>query len=221
MQKLYHYPLCPFSRQVRITLQEKNLNFEAVIVNYWQKDNDFALINPVMETPVLQDQNHNIADVQAISEYLSENYNERDLLGNDSIKKAKVRAIANWFNNNFYHEVTKHIVNEKLIRFHSSQGAPNSNLIRSAKSNINYHLQYIEYLLKQNKWLAGDFVSFADIAASCHFSVLDYFGDMPWELSQTAKEWYSIIKSRPSFRTLLNDRISGFNPPKSYQDLDF
>ncbi|MGC1585362.1 MAG: glutathione S-transferase family protein, partial [Rhodomicrobium sp.] len=36
-----------------------------------------------------------------------------------------------------------------------------------------------------------------------------------------AKEWYARLKSRPSFRPLLNDRVPGINPPDSYANLDF
>jgi glutathione S-transferase len=49
-------------------------------------------------------------------------------------------------------------------------------------------------------------MSLADIAAASHVSVLDYFGDAPWREYPASKLWYSKIKSRPSFRPLLQDR---------------
>jgi glutathione S-transferase len=64
-------------------------------------------------------------------------------------------------------------------------------------------------------------MSFADIAAAAHLSCIDYLGDVPWDEAASAKEWYARIKSRPSFRALLADRIPGLKPPGSYADPDF
>ena len=38
---------------------------------------------------------------------------------------------------------------------------------------------------------------------------------------EAAKQWYARLKSRPSFRPLLGDRILGMNPSAHYTDLDF
>jgi epoxyqueuosine reductase len=35
------------------------------------------------------------------------------------------------------------------------------------------------------------------------------------------KDWYARLKSRPAFRTLLNDRVTGMPAQKGYTDLDF
>ena len=42
----------------------------------------------------------------------------------------------------------------------------------------------------------------------------------PMSLAELRKYW-SLIKSRPGFRTLLSDRIPGLTPPEHYVDLDF
>jgi glutathione S-transferase len=51
--------------------------------------------------------------------------------------------------------------------------------------------------------------------------VLDYTGDVDWQISPPVREWYARMKSRPSFRPLLTDRIPGMPPPAHYTDLDF
>jgi glutathione S-transferase len=61
----------------------------------------------------------------------------------------------------------------------------------------------------------------ADITAAAHLSVLDYMGDVPWDTARAAREWYAKIKSRPSFRPILMDRLIGLKPPLHYDDLDF
>ena len=59
------------------------------------------------------------------------------------------------------------------------------------------------------------------IAAAAHLSALDYLGEVPWEEHEAVKHWYALVKSRPSFRPLLQDRVAGFIPAGTYADLDF
>jgi glutathione S-transferase len=42
-----------------------------------------------------------------------------------------------------------------------------------------------------------------------------------WTVSAAAREWYARVKSRPSFRAILADRVAGVTPPAHYADLDF
>ena len=88
-------------------------------------------------------------------------------------------------------------------------------------ANIHTHMDYISYLVERRKWLAGHEFSLADITAAAHLSTLDYIGDVPWKDHESAKGWYARIKSRPSFRPLLGDRIPSAPPPSHYADLDF
>ena len=87
--------------------------------------------------------------------------------------------------------------------------------------NLRYHLDYMDWLLEKRKWLAGDEMTIADFAASAHLSSLDYINDVNWAGFPCVKEWYSKIKSRPAFRPILSDLLTGFNPPDHYGDLDF
>ncbi len=100
-------------------------------------------------------------------------------------------------------------------------GAPDMDHVRAARANIRYHLRYIGYLMAQRRWLAGDRLSYADLAAAAHLSVADFLGDVPWDEDGTAKLWYAKMKSRPSFRPLLADRVPGLAPAAVYADLDF
>lgn len=82
-------------------------------------------------------------------------------------------------------------------------------------------MQYIDWLSKNRDWLAGTSFSIADISASANLSILDYLGEIKWKDFSYAKEWYARVKSRPSFRSVLLDKIPGLLPPKNYSDLDF
>ena len=69
--------------------------------------------------------------------------------------------------------------------------------------------------------LAGDKLTYADLAVGAAVSVLDYLGEVDWEVHEILKEWYTRLKSRPSFRPLLADRLRGLPPVSHYVDLDF
>ena len=75
--------------------------------------------------------------------------------------------------------------------------------------------------MRTRDWLAGDSLTYADLAAAAHLSAVDYLGDVPWNEDETAKAWYARIKSRPSFRTLLVETLPGLPPSASYANLDF
>ncbi len=220
---LYHYPLSPFSRKVRVALAEKGLRFDLKIEHYWERRREFLIMNPACQVPVLvaSKGEHRFSDSTAICEYLDEVYSDSSLYGNDALERAEVRRLHGWFNNKFYYEVTKYILDEKLFKHLKREGEPRTECIRAAKNNIEYHLDYIDHLMKTRNWLAGDVFSMADITAACQLSVLDYFNDVPWERTAHAREWYALVKSRPSFRPLLKDRVSGFKPQPHYDNPDF
>lgn len=222
MRTLYHFPLCPFSRKVRITLAEKKLDFDLLIENFWERRREFANLNPAMQVPVLVEPDNKVfPDSYAICEYLDIVYPEHKLIGYSETEAANIRRLVSWFDNKFFNEVNKYLIHEKVLRYYTRVGAPNSEAIRVAKANIIPHMEYISYLTDENMWIAGERITLADIAASAHISVADYFGEVPWDMYPRVKDWYALLKSRPSFRKILNDKIPGFAPPKHYAVLDF
>lgn len=223
MRTLYHFPLCPFSRKVRIFLSEKQLTCSLVVENFWEKRPSFSLINPAMQVPVLIEDGLTLADSYPITEYLEEKYPSPSLsfLGTTPTARAETRRLIAWFDQKFFQEVTRYIVNEKVIRYYTGIGQPLSDAIRAAKVNLIPHLEYIAFLTRDQKCLTGDTLTLADITAAAHLSVLDYLNEINWNTYSEVKDWYALIKSRPSFRPLLADRTPGFHPPKCYADLDF
>lgn len=222
MYTLYHYPLCPFSRKVRILLTEKDQDFELVEEIFWQRRKEFWHLNPAMQVPVLVlTSGRKVPDSYAICEYIDEKFPSTRFMGKTPEERANIRRLISWFDNKFYNEVTRYLLKEKIIRHYTKKGETSSEAIRAAKLNIIPHLEYITYLTNDNKWFEGDKLSLADITASAHLSVVDYLGEIPWDSYPKAKEWYALIKSRPSFRKLLSDKIPGFIPPKHYANLDF
>ncbi len=222
MLELHHFWLCPFSRKVRIVLGEKDLAFELAFEKYWERAESFLVLNPAGQVPVLVEESGvPLADSVAICEYLDEQHPDRPMVGFDTLSRAETRRLVAWFDGKFYDEVTRNIVDEKVLKRFMRMGQPDSEAIRAGQQNLSYHLDYIGWLTERRNWLAGDDFSLADAAAAAHLSCLDYLGDITWDQHGPAKDWYARVKSRPSFRALLSDHISGLTPPKHYADLDF
>ena len=222
---LYHFPLDPASRQVRLALGEKRLPFEPVTVRYWEQPADFAVLNPSGLTPVLEEVETGrrvvVCESRAILEYLDEQHPEPPLLGAEPAERAETRRLLQWFDRKFDTEVNGYLLREKLEKRLAKQGAPELSAMRLGREALRSHLGYLERLLAERDWLVGRRLSFADFAAAAHLSVLDYFGDLPWRDAPAVKTWYMKLKSRPCFRPLLADRWPGLAPAGHYDDLDF
>ena len=222
MRTLFHLWLHPYSRKVRVVLAEKNLAFELQIEKIWERRTEFLAMNPAGDVPVLiEPDGTTIANSQVICEYLEEVYPEQNLLGSDPVQRAETRRLVSWFDVKFNREVSENLVGEKLMKRFLKLGEPHGPSIRAGSANIHYHLDYIGFLTEKRNWLAGDNFSLADIAAAAHLSAIDYIGDVPWEEHQAAQEWYAKVKSRKSFKALLDDRVPGFAPAGHYEDVDF
>ncbi len=222
MRVLYHLWMSPPCRKVRVVLKEKSLEFELRAENVWERRDEFLALNPAGDIPVLVEADGTaISGGDAICEFLDEVHPNPSLIGRQALGRAEVRRLVHWFDNKFDKEVTENLVGEKMMKRFLGQGAPLSKAVRAGHANIHHHLDYIGYLIERRRWLAGDDYSLADIAAAAHLSAVDYLGDVPWTEHEEAKDWYARIKSRPSFRSLLEDNIPGAPPPKHYADLDF
>ena len=219
---LYHFPLSPASRAVRLTLQEKQLPFDLQIEKPWDRKTQFLKLSPSGDVPVLiEEGGFSINDAMAACEYLNEKHKEPNLLGDSADTRAEVRRLCSWFFTKFTIEVSNYLIGEKIYKRFARLGSPQSEFIRAGKTNLGYHLDYISYLNTQRHYLASDLLSLADLVAAAHISVIDYLGDINWADYPEAQDWYAKVKSRPSFKPLLQDFVPGLNPAPHYALLDF
>ena len=221
MAKLYHVPLSPFCRKVRLSLAEKKIECELIEERYWEENPDFHRRNPARKVPILRIDGRIMPESAAICEYLEEKHPEPPLMPRSAEGRYEVRRIVTWFDDKFHHEVTSKLLYERVNKKMMGKGFPDSGNVKSGAKAIKYHLDYMAFLLDHRRWLAGDVMTLADFAAAAHLSALDYISDVDWNRSEAVKDWYAKIKSRPAFRSILADQVSGFPPPKHYSNLDF
>ena len=230
MYTLHHHPFCPHSRFIRLVLGEHGLDLRLVEERAWERREAFLALNPAGTTPVLIAEGYPaIPGVGIIAEYLDEVHGP---------ERRRAAAAAGLDGRAHRGAPADGVVQRQILRgglqsagdrahlqaLHGEEnggGAPAADVIRAAKVNVRYHLAYIGWLAQTRNFLAGDRLTYADLAAAAHLSAIDYLGDVPWSEDDAAKAWYARVKSRPSFRPLLSEWLAGVPASQSYVDLDF
>jgi glutathione S-transferase len=223
MWQLYQFPLCPFSRKVRLMLAEKAVPYELVRESPWLNRDEFTDLNPAGQTPVLVEESRGIVliDSMAISEYFEETIDRSPMIPGTAPNRAEVRRLVSWFDEGLFGEVVAPLMEERMRKRLISRDPPDTKILREAMKTANAHLDYIDYLLDHRRWLAGPVLSLADLTAAAQISVADYLGGLDWRGHKQTADWYAVMKSRPSFRPLLSERMEVIAPPPHYDKVDF
>lgn len=220
MWVLYHFPLCPFSRKVRLVLGEKRVAFSLKPVAPWKRNPELLAINRTGRTPAMRHSHRELVltDSQAIAEFFDETVTGSKLLRGSAEQRAEVRRLIGWANDILYVDVVRPRL---LAAFEGvGQSGPLFADRPSDTRRADPMLDELGYLLDTRAWLAGPMLSLAEFAVAAHLSVADYFNAIDWSGHDQVRTWYSVLKSRPSFQPLLADRMTGLEPPPHYSAID-
>ena len=222
MWQIFQFPLCPFSRKVRLVLAEKGVAYELETEHPWEGRDQLFDLNPAGRTPVLRHKERGtvLVDSRAICEYFEETSDRAPMLFGNANARAEIRRVVALLDENFFADVTGPLLQERMKKRIILRAPPDSNMIRKAMKIAHDHLDYLDYLLSHRSWLAGGQLSLADLAAAAQISVADYLGGIDWHGHDDTRDWYRVMKSRPSFRPLLSERMDVIQPPSHYADVN-
>ena len=214
MRRLIHVMLSPSCRLARLMVGEKRVACDPVLAEDIKQS-----------MPVFVDMDGTRAEgVWAILDHLENHYPDHPLApADDGARRACLRWV-DWAFGPFHEKVTQRIVYEKAAPRHTGAGfsrAPDMNVIRAGREELKVALAAIGAAAETNGNLACRETSLGDLAVAAPLSALDYFGEVPWSDFPAASEWYVRMKSRPSFRSILSDRVPGQPPVAHYTELDF
>jgi len=214
MRKLIHLTLSPASRLARLLAGEKRLTCDPVLSD-----------DPLTHLPAFIDlDGTTVTGLWAIVDHLEGNYPEHPLIPEDPAARAEALRWLDWAMGPLHDQVTRRILFEKGAQRYTGAPqrlAPDMNTIRAGREALRGVLKTLGGAAETHGNLAARDCTIADLAVAAHLSSLDYFGEIPWTEYPHTAEWYLRIKSRPSFRTLLGDRVPGQPPTASYAELDF
>jgi glutathione S-transferase len=194
MLKFYYTPLSVNARRVWITLLEKQLPFESILLNLDgdQFSAEFTRINPLQRVPVVVDEGLRLVESLAILEYLEAKYPAVALMPHNVDEIALIRMIC-------------------LISLTDLQPATlplmkqlvglivDSVTLQTAQQRIIQILQFFEDLLRERTYIAGNNFTLADIVAGTLVPSVAMFG-ITIEPFPKLAAWLERLSLRESFR---------------------
>lgn len=185
MMNLYSGTTCPFSHRCRIVLYEKQMDFQVIDVDLFNKPEDIAVINPYNRVPVLVDRDLVLYESNIINEYIDERFPHPQLMPPDPIMRARARQLLFTME----HELFSHIdILEK-------------NLKSAEKSRIHVRDRLTELapIFTKQKHMLGDDFSMLDVAIAPLLWRLDHYGIELGKAAAPLMKYAERIFSRQGF----------------------
>ena len=195
MIKFYYSRLSINARRVWVTLLEKNLEFEPILLklNGDQFQPDFLKLNPFHHIPVLVDRDLKVFESLAILDYLEAKYPEPSFMPTNAEDIAKVRTI----------ELVT--VNELppasiVLMKQMLDVAVEEQKIEQAKQSMATALQYFEDNLESDKsYFVGEQFTYADIVAGTAVAAIPNLG-ISLEPYSKVTQWVENLNQRSSWQ---------------------
>lgn len=186
MMTLYSGTSCPFSQRCRIVLYEKDMDFQIIDVDLYNKPEDLAVMNPYNQVPVLVERDLILYESNIINEYIDDRFPHPQLMPADPIMRARARL----FLFRFEKELFVHV--EEIER--GSQKAADK-----ARNSIRDSLTQISPVFARQKFILGDEFSMLDVALAPLLWRLDYYGIQLGKQAAPLLKYAERIFSRPAF----------------------
>src|SRR3546814_793448 len=214
MWQLYQFPLCPFSRKVRLLLGEKGVGYELVRESPWQRRDEFLDMNPAGQTPVMADPDKNLllVDSMAICEYFEETVEKSSMISGTAANRAEIRRLVSWFDTQFYGDIVAPLLHEWMIKRLVHRATPDARALREAMKAALQHLDYTDYLLDHRHWLGGATMTLAALAAAAQTQGADYPGGNDWRGHEATGGRGSGVRSWESAQSRHAARRYGSSP---------
>ena len=205
--KFYDCTTAPSPRRVRIFLAEKGIELDTVQVDLGsgeQLGDAFRKVNPDCVVPALElDDGTCLSEVIAICQYLEELHPEPRLLGSTSLERAqvsmwnaKVEQLGLLSMMDAFRNSARGLVGRALPGPESYEQIPE--LAERGRQRVLQFFSRLDDQLADNKFVAGDRFSVADISA---LVLVDFAGWVKLPLPEGAQHlsrWYAEVAKRPS-----------------------
>jgi RNA polymerase-associated protein len=185
MMNLYSGTTCPFSQRCRIVLYEKQMDFQVIDVDLFNKPEDMAVINPYNRVPVLVDRDLVLYESNIINEYIDERFPHPQLMPPDPIMRARARQLLFTME----HELFSHI--EALER--------NQKSAEKSRDHVRDRLTELAPIFTKQKHMLGDEFSMLDVAIAPLLWRLDHYGIELGKAAAPLMKYAERIFSRQGF----------------------
>ncbi|AFZ02798.1 glutathione S-transferase family protein [Calothrix sp. PCC 6303] len=171
MLKFYYNPVSTNARRVWVALLEKEIPFEAILVNLdgEQLGDEFTAINPLQRIPVIIDNQLRVVESLAILDYLEAKYPTRSLMPNQAEDIATVRMVETIAVNEL--QLATIPFTCQLVGLEVDDRK-----IENARQRIIAVMEFYENLLDGNTYFVNNKLTLADIVAGTLVPSLPHFG---------------------------------------------
>ncbi len=185
MMNLYSGTTCPFSHRCRIVLYEKQMDFQVIDVDLFNKPEDIAVINPYNRVPVLVDRDLVLYESNIINEYIDERFPHPQLMPPDPQTRARARQLLYTME----HELFSHVeVLEKNLKS-----------VDKSRVHIRDRLAELSPMFLKQKHLLGEDFSMLDVAIAPLLWRLDHYGIELPKVAAPLMKYAERIFSRQGF----------------------
>lgn len=194
MLQFYYNPISVNARRVWVTLLEKQIPFEPIVVNLDgdQFHDDFTAINPLQRVPVIVDEGLRVVESLAILDYLEARYPLPALMPQEVSAIAVVRMVE-MIAVNELQPATMPLMRSLL----QLEVAPHT--LDLSRQRILSVMQFYEMLLDRHTYFAGEDITLADIVAGTLVPALSLFG-FTLEAYPRVRAWLERLVTRPSWQ---------------------
>ncbi|WP_019509498.1 glutathione S-transferase family protein [Pleurocapsa sp. PCC 7319] len=195
MLQFYYSRLSINARRVWVTLLEKKLEFEPILLklNGDQFQPDFLKLNPFHHIPVLVDEDFKIFESLAILDYLEAKYPSPSFMPTAAQDIAKVRMIELVTVNEF--PPASIVLMKEMLDV-----TVEDKKIEQAKQTMATVLKYFDNNLTENSlYFLGEQLTYADIVAGTAVDALPNLGISLEPYPQVTK-WVENLRQRPSWQ---------------------
>ena len=211
MLKIYGALLSPFVRKVRCVLTEKQVAYELVATNPFDKGGDFLKRSPLGRIPALDDeQGRSLADSTVIAEYLEERFPSPPLFPRDPYDRARVRWFDEYADGGMAPSLTAKVFFQRVISAKLIKGGCDEAVVQSGLKELPTFLGYLERELGGHDYLVAETFTLADVSVACQLVNLRHAGvEIDPAQFPTVAAWFTRIVARPSLKGLV-DQDQGF-----------
>lgn len=211
MLKIYGALLSPFVRKVRCVLSEKQVPYELVATNPFDKSGDFLKRSPLGRIPALEDeQGRSLADSTVIAEYLEERHPEPPLFPRDPYDRARVRWFDEYADGGMAPSLTAKIFFQRVISAKLIKGGCDESVVQGALKELPTFLAYLEGELGGHQYLVAETFTLADVSVACQLVNLRHAGvEVDRTRFPALAAWFERVVGRPSLQALV-EQDQGF-----------
>ena len=207
--KFYDCMVAPNPRRARMFIAEKGLNIPKIEIDIVGGENlkdEFLSVNPRGLLPVLElDDGTRFDETMAICKYLEDLHPEPSLLGTTPVERAQIECLQRKMEFDGMiatSEAFRNNTENENFSYRSLPGVGDipaiDGLAQRGHKTLETFFHWLECYLKDNKFIAGDHFTMADITAFCAVDFAKWVDvEIPKENTNTLR-WYEEVSSRPS-----------------------